>query len=53
MVNQNCVNRDGVHGNSPAQGRVRVSSEHCQAVLKGLGNHKHDLLRLGSSNVGT
>ena len=56
MVNQilkhNCVNRAGVHDEDPAHSAMSVNPEHCQTIIKESGNHKHDLFRLGSWNVG-
>ena len=31
---------------------MSVNPEHCQTVIKQSRNHKHDLFRLGSWNVG-
>ena len=52
-LNHNCINRFGVCDKGPAHHRESVNPQHSQIVIKQSENHKHDLFRLGSWNVGT
>ena len=53
ILNHNCVNRAGLRDKGLAHGRLSVNPEHCQNIIKQSGNHKHDLFKLRTWNVGT